>query len=125
LGAGETASPDLPNCESPNPADDFCVVFVTVGKRDEAEKIASALVEGKLAACCNLVGPIRSIYRWKGEICRDEETLLIFKTRRAGFERLRARVVALHSYSVPEIIAVPIVAGHAPYLDWVRDETRR
>jgi periplasmic divalent cation tolerance protein len=101
----------------------LCVVFVTVGKRDEAEKIASALVEEKLAACCNLVGPIRSVYRWKGEICRDEETLLIFKTRRESFEKLRARVVELHSYTVPEIIAVPIVAGHASYLDWVREET--
>ena len=102
---------------------DLCAVFVTVGKRDEAEKIGSALVEEKLAACCNLVGPIRSIYRWKGEICRDEETLLILKTRREGFEKLRARVVQLHSYIVQEIVAIPIVAGHAPHLDWVRDET--
>ena len=102
---------------------DLCVVFVTVGKREEAEKIGLALVEEKLAGCCNMVGPIRSIYRWKGEICRDEEMLLILKTRRDGFEKLRARVAALHSYTVPEIIALPIVAGHAPYLDWVRDET--
>jgi periplasmic divalent cation tolerance protein len=102
---------------------DLCVVLVTVGKREEAERIGSALVEEKLAACCNLVGPIRSIYRWKGEICRDEETLLVLKTRREGFEKLRARVAGLHSYAVPEIIALPIVAGHAPYLDWVRDET--
>ncbi|MGO8705515.1 MAG: divalent-cation tolerance protein CutA [Candidatus Brocadiia bacterium] len=109
--------------QSPNLQPDLCAVFVTVGKRDEAEKIGSALVEEKLAACCNLVGPIRSIYRWKGEICRDEETLLILKTRRDGFEKLRARVVQLHSYTVPEIVALPIVAGHAPYLDWVRDET--
>ena len=66
---------------------------------------------------------MRSIYRWKGEICRDEETLIILKTQTSIFEKMRARVQQLHSYTVPEIIAVPIIAGHAPYLNWVRDET--
>ena len=103
--------------------DDFCVAFVTVGKREEAERIASVLVEERLAACCNLLPAVRSIYRWKGEICRDEETLMILKTRLSIFEKMRARVQQLHSYEVPEIIAVPIIAGHAPYLDWVRNET--
>ncbi len=125
MGFGKSAGPNLPISQSPNLQPDLCAVFVTVGKRDEAEKMGSTLVEEKLAACCNFVGPIRSIYRWKGEICRDEETLLILKTRREGFEKLRARVVQLHSYTVPEIVAIPIVAGHAPYLDWVRDETLR
>ena len=103
--------------------DEFCVAFVTVGKRDEAEKIASILVEERLAACCNLLPAVRSIYRSKGEIHHDEETLMILKTRVSLFEKMRARVVQLHSYEVPEIIAVPIIAGHAPYLDWLRNET--
>ncbi len=104
---------------------EFCVVFVTVGKREEAETIANTLVEERIAACCNLVPSIRSIYRWKGEICRDEETLMIIKTRREHFETLRRRVTELHSYTVPEVIALPIIAGHEPYLAWVRDETAR
>jgi periplasmic divalent cation tolerance protein len=104
-------------------AEECCVVFVTVGKREEAEKIADALVAERLAACCNLVPSVKSIYRWKGEICRDEETLMVIKTRRERFEALRARVKALHSYAVPEIVALPIIAGHADYLDWVCEET--
>jgi periplasmic divalent cation tolerance protein len=103
---------------------DCVVVLVTVGKRDEAERIAEAVVAERLAACGNLIPGIRSIYHWQGEICRDEETLLLFKTRSELFERLRARVKELHSYDVPEIISLPILAGHAPYLDWIRDETR-
>lgn len=102
---------------------DFCVVFVTVGRPDEAERIASALVEEKVAACCNLLPAVQSVYRWKGKICRDAETMMIIKTRRANFEKLRARVKELHSYEVPEIIALPIVEGHMPYMDWLRDET--
>ncbi len=103
--------------------DEFCVAFVTVGKADEAARIAETLVGEHLVACCNLIGPVRSIYRWKGELCREEETLMLLKTRRALFERMRARIAQLHSYSVPEIIALPIIEGHAPYLDWIRDET--
>lgn len=103
--------------------EEYVVVFVTVGKREEAERVAEALVDERLAACCTLLPAVRSIYRWEGKVCRDEETLLIIKSRRALFEPLRARVKELHSYAVPEIIALPIVAGHAPYLDWIRAET--
>lgn len=104
-------------------ADDACVVFVTAPSREAAEQIAAALVEERLAACCNLVPGITSFYRWKGEMCRDDETLLIIKTRRERFDALRARVVKLHSYEVPEIVALPIIAGHPPYLQWVSEET--
>ena len=104
-------------------AEASCVVFVTVANREEAEKIADALVGERLAACCNLVPGLLSVYRWKGEIHRDPEILLIAKSRRELFERLRERVIALHSYEVPEIVALPIVAGHEPYLDWIRRET--
>ena len=100
-----------------------CVVFITVDSRENAEKIADALVSELLAACCNLVPGLLSIYRWKGEIHRDPEVLLMAKTRRDLFERLRERAVALHGYEVPEVVALPIVAGHEPYLDWIRGET--
>jgi len=104
-------------------AEACCVVFVTVARREEAEKIADALVGERLAACCSLVPDLFSIYRWKGEIHREPEVLLIAKTRRDLFEKLRERVVALHSYEVPEIVALPIVAGDEPYLDWIRRES--
>jgi len=100
-----------------------CVVFVTVASREEGEKIADALVGERLAACCNLAPGLFSVYRWKGKIHREPEVLLIAKTRHELFEKLRERVIALHSYEVPEIVALPIVAGHEPYLDWIRRET--
>jgi periplasmic divalent cation tolerance protein len=71
----------------------------------------------------NIVGGISSIYTWKGELCREEECLLIIKTRLELFEPLRERIVALHPYEVPEIVAIPIVAGHVPYLDWIDEST--
>ena len=104
-------------------AEEFCVVLVTVPTREAAEKIAHTLVDERLAACCSLAPGVCSVYRWKGEVCREEETLLIAKTRRDRFEALRSRVTELHGYEVPEVIALPIVAGHTPYLDWVREET--
>jgi len=105
--------------------EEFAVVMVAVGKPEEAQKIADAVVRERLAACCNLVSGVRSVYRWKGEMCRDEETLLVIKTRAENFPALRERIVAMHSYEVPEVIALPIMAGHAPYLDWLREETAR
>jgi len=98
---------------------------VTVGNPEEGERMANVLVDERLAACCSLAAEVRSVYRWKEEVHRDEETLLVIKTRRERFEELRKRVVELHSYEVPEIIALPVVAGHEPYLNWIRAETRR
>jgi periplasmic divalent cation tolerance protein len=99
------------------------VVLMTASDRDEAERIATALVEERLAACVNVLGPVRSTYRWKGAVERADEVLLIGKTRRALVARLAARVRALHSYDVPEVIALPITAGSAPYLSWLATET--
>ena len=82
-----------------------------------------ALVGERLAACANLVRPIRSIYRWQGEICRDDEHLMLIKTTREHYASLEARVKTLHSYEVPEIVAVPIAVGSAAYLGWLRDVT--
>ena len=102
---------------------DALIVFVTVPSRQDGERIAEAVVGEQLAACANLVGPIRSIYRWQGEICRDDEHLMLIKTTRERYASLEARVKALHSYDVPEIIALPIETGSAAYLDWIRTVT--
>jgi len=102
---------------------DFLIVFVTCGSEEEALKIAHALVEERLAACVNLVSPIRSIYRWEGKVWDEKEWLLIIKTRPGRFEDLEQRVKSLHSYSVPEIIALSIVKGAASYLDWLKEMT--
>ena len=102
---------------------DFIVVYVTASSREEAQRIADALVEERLAACANIVPGIASVYRWKGEICCDDETLLIVKSRSALFERLCARVKEVHSYEVPEVIGLPIVVGSSDYLSWLKGET--
>ena len=102
---------------------DFLIVFVTCGSEEEALKIAHALVEERLAACVNLVSPIRSIYRWEGKVWDEKEWLLIIKTQTGRFEDLEQRVKSLHSYSVPEIIALSIVKGAASYLDWLKEMT--
>ena len=99
------------------------IVLVTVSSREEAERIAEPLVGEQLAACVNVVGPIRSIYRWQGAVQRDDEHLLLIKTTRARYAALEARVRALHSYDVPEVIALPIEMGSADYLGWIRSVT--
>jgi len=103
---------------------DHIVVFVTCGSEDEALEIARALVEEKFAACANMVSPLRSIYRWEGKICDEKEWLLLIKTRQSRFEDLAKRVKALHSYSVPEIIALPITEGSPAYLNWISENTK-
>jgi periplasmic divalent cation tolerance protein len=103
---------------------DFIVVFVTCGSEEEALKIGRTLVEERLAACANIISPIRSIYRWEGKICDEKEWLLLIKTRESLFEDLAKRVKALHSYTVPEIIALPIVEGSPAYLNWIAENTK-
>jgi len=100
------------------------VVLITAGSADEATAIARALVDERLAACTNLVPGVRSIYRWEGVVHDDPEVLLVAKTRADRFAALARRVAELHSYDVPEVIALPLVAGAARYLDWL-DETVR
>lgn len=100
------------------------VVLITTGSTEEAQRIAHALVEERLAACVNIVAPIQSIYRWRGEIQTDNEALLIVKTQAQALERLAKRVKQLHSYEVPEIIALPILAGAEDYLHWIDEQTQ-
>ncbi len=97
----------------------YILVFVTAGSADEGGRIGRALVEEGLAACANIIPGIRSIYRWKGEVCDDEEVLIMIKSKATLFERLKKRVKELHSYEVPEIIAFPITLGSPDYLRWI------
>ena len=100
------------------------IVFVTCSSEEEALKIAHSLVEERLAACVNLISPVRSIYRWKGKIWDEREWLLMIKTRKERFEGLEKNVRSLHSYSVPEIIALPVVEGSSSYLKWLGEMTQ-
>jgi periplasmic divalent cation tolerance protein len=102
---------------------DAIVVLITTASPEEGERIATALVSDQLAACVNLLGPIRSIYRWDGQVQNEQEWLLVAKTRAALFEQLDRRVRSLHSYQTPEVIALPIVTGSRIYLDWLYGET--
>jgi periplasmic divalent cation tolerance protein len=95
------------------------LVLSTVARAEDAERIGRALVEGGLAACVNVLPAVTSIYRWKGKVEREEERLLLIKTRAERFAALRETLVALHPYEVPEVIALPITDGHAPYLEWL------
>ncbi len=100
----------------------YIVVFITVPNENEGKKIANYIVENKLGACVNIVSKINSIYYWQGNIENDEEYLLIIKTRKDKFDELVKEVKKLHSYTVPEIIAMPILLGSDDYLKWI-DET--
>ena len=95
------------------------LVLTTVARAEDAERIAEELVGRRLAACVNVLPGVRSIYRWKGGVERDEERLLLVKTRADRFLALREALLALHPYEVPEVVAVPIEAGSEPYLRWL------
>lgn len=100
------------------------VVLSTVGKAEDAERIGRALVERGLAACVNVLPAVTSIYRWKGKVEKDEERLLVIKTRADRFAALRDALVALHPYEVPEVLALAVADGHAPYLQWLDASVR-
>jgi periplasmic divalent cation tolerance protein len=99
------------------------IVYITVPSREVGQQIADALLEGKLVACVNIVPEISSIFHWQGSIEQDDELLLIAKTRAALFDRLATTVKRIHPYDVPEVIAMPIVAGSNEYLAWIDVET--
>jgi len=103
---------------------DALLVLTTLPSADKAAELAKALVGERLAACANLLPAIRSIYRWKGELQDENEVLVLLKTRAEHLERLKLRILELHPYEVPEVLAVPIEAGYQPYLDWLAGETK-
>jgi periplasmic divalent cation tolerance protein len=98
------------------------VVLITAGSQEEADRIANALVAEMLAACVNVLPGVTSVYRWEGEVRRDQEWLLVAKSTRQVLDDLVRRVQAIHSYDLPEIIALPVVGGSEGYLRWIDDE---
>jgi periplasmic divalent cation tolerance protein len=104
---------------------DKIVVLVTCGSAKEARKIARAVVEQRIAACVNIAtSPVHSVYRWKGRVESAKEFLLIIKTTQSRFAELQAEVKRLHSYDVPEVVALPIARGAATYLNWISQSVR-
>lgn len=101
-------------------ADEPVMVLLTAANGEEAVRLADMLIGAHLAACVQILPEMESVYRWQGKIERQPEVLLLAKTVRSKFDELEKQVRALHSYETPEIIAVPIVAGSTPYLDWLR-----
>lgn len=104
---------------TPTPSAEFLLVITNVPDSACAAAIASALVERRLAACVNVLGACQSVYRWQGKVERADEIPLLIKTSAARYEELAAALVELHPYDVPELIAIPVIAGLPAYLDWV------
>jgi periplasmic divalent cation tolerance protein len=103
----------------------FIIIFCTVPSQEAGMKIADDLISGEYAACVNIVPGLTSIYRWKGDICKDNELLLIIKSRKSLFNDICSRIKALHPYEVPEIISYDISGGSESYLQWLLDSTGR
>jgi periplasmic divalent cation tolerance protein len=101
---------------------EYVQVQAAAGSKADAGSIAALLVERRLAACVQVVGPVVSHYRWQGKVNEDQEWLCLAKTTRAAYERVEAAIRETHSYDEPEIIATPIVAGSAGYLAWIEAE---
>ncbi len=99
----------------------FQLVLTTTDSEALADKIARELIERRLAACVNLVGPVQSVYRWEGKVVQSEERLLILKTRVDRFEQVSSAIRELHTYDVPEVLAIPLSAGDERYLSWLAD----
>ena len=105
-------------------AEDALVVLSAFGSLEEARRVARLLVEEKLAACANILPAVESIYRWQEAVRQEPETMVVFKTNLDRYYQLEARLTALHSYEVPEVLALPVRAGALPYLRWVDDSCR-
>lgn len=105
--------------------DQYIIVLITTPSKEVGEQISNVLLEKKLAACVNMLTPINSLYSWQGTTARDEETLLVVKSKAGLFQDQLVPVVqSIHPYEVPEIIALPILMGSASYLDWIDAETQ-
>lgn len=100
----------------------FGLVLVTVGSEKEAQKIAETLVKAKLAACVNVIPQVKSYFSWQKKFYKEKETLLLVKTKTVLFEKLKKRILKLHSYETPEIVLLPIEKGFKNYLDWIEKE---
>ena len=105
--------------------EEYILVFVTFPSEAEARDITRALVAEKLLACGNIIRNLTSIYRWKGEVAEEAEALMIGKTRKALFPKIVEKVKSLHTYTVPEIIALPLSEGYGEYLSWIDESVRK
>jgi periplasmic divalent cation tolerance protein len=103
---------------------DKIVVLSTCGSEEEAERVARLLIERRLAACVSIVPRMRSVYRWNGAVESSDEWLLLIKSSRPLFEQLRGAIEGAHSYQVPEVLALPVIDGAVPYLDWLQANLR-
>lgn len=103
----------------------FCLLYITTRDRDEALRIARALVKERLAACANVLPGMTSVYEWQGELQEDSECVLILKTREELAPAARERVAALHSYELPCILTLPVSGGNAGYLAWIEAGTEQ
>lgn len=103
---------------------DYIIVFITTSNKKEAKKLATALIKNRLAACVNIIGGLRSLFKWQGKLDEAQEVLLIVKSKKEKFNKIAKLVKSLHSYEVPEIIAIPIASGFKPYLKWIDDSFR-
>lgn len=103
---------------------DYRMLYVTAASREQALVIAHALVEARLAACANIIDGITSVYRWQGKVQQDSEAAMIIKTRAELVEAVIEKVKALHSYSVPCVVSLPILAGNPAFLEWIGEETK-
>lgn len=105
----------------PVPASDLCLVLTTTGSRDEAERLAHALVEQRIAACVNIIPGLTSVYRWKGQVESAEEVLMLMKTTASNLQRLEDSLRSLHSYEVPEFLVLQPDSASEAYLQWLLD----
>ena len=101
----------------------YILVLTTVLSREEADKLAAALVESRLVACVNISSSVTSVYHWKGDVCKDEEFMLFMKTEKALYREVEEEIKQLHPYELPEIIAIPIESGSKEYLSWISENT--
>jgi len=105
------------------PTDDYIMVLTTCNSSETSSLIAEALISNKIAACVNIIKGVESVYQWQGKIEHDKEILLIIKTRESLFSQVEQSIQELHSYELPEIIAVPIMTGEKNYLNWIQSAT--
>jgi periplasmic divalent cation tolerance protein len=117
-----SAAPLEPQPQAP-PMSNIRMVFMTVPDEETGARLVRDVVEAGLAACGNLLPGVRSIYRWRDEICDESEVLVLLKTTEDCYASLQERLVELHPYDCPEVIAVPLIDGHPDYLSWVREQT--
>lgn len=102
-----------------------CLIALVTCPADSAESLARSIVDEQLAACVNTVPAIHSTYRWQGQVTVDSESLLLIKTTESRFDQLKSRVLELHPYELPEMIAVDLAGGHSPYLQWIVDSVSK